>query len=281
MRFSLMIITACVPTQRSDERTVKQRGMVINMKVPNMTGSSKQLKVAVRPDGGVNLYSTLGEIADNQASDMLNMWYDGNALRLRPGLAKKIEQQYGPIIDVYPKDGRRLLLKRISVGGQVTQEKYGVYIATRNAVLSYDGVVFERVPCIANYNNGVWSYSYTDFNFDRCVILPSGNIENSQQDSSLTTYKAEGDSVYIFGSGYFLTITPEVLYWPFPAGEIHVTADYFVTYKSQYVPTISINAPPAGGGVSNEARNFLTPEGLLDLHCRLGEHDLQALRHRT
>src|SRR5659263_166260 len=110
--------------------------------------SDKELCVSFVPNGGVNLASSPARISENQAAGMLNMYSDERSLRLRPGIKKmgEIESVYGSIKDVYPRDGRRLLLKRITHGENITEEKHGIYIATQKAVLSFDGESFERVP---------------------------------------------------------------------------------------------------------------------------------------
>ena len=213
-----------------------------------------------KPDGGVN-YSRFPEhIDDSQASDILNMWYDNFMLKLRPGLCRTIAQQYGPIVGVYPRDGHRILLKRITCSGTVTQEKYWVYIVTGRAVLSYDGVQIERLPTLIAYDSSQWNYYYNDFTIGSCVLLPANAYSQQMTDGSGQTWKAEGNTVYLFGSGYFLTIAPQVEYWPFPIGEIHVTADYVVSYRTPYVPAITTDTRPAGSGTANESRNYLTPQ---------------------
>ena len=225
-----------------------------------MKNSGNRKEIRVKPDGGVNLSRLPENIDDNQSSDMLNMWNDSCMLRLRPGLCRTIEQQYGPIVGVYPRDGHQLLLKRITCSGTVTQEKHGIYIVTGRAVLSYDGAQIERLPTLITYDNSRWNYYYDDFSIASCVLLPADSFFQQMTDGSGETWKGEGDTVFLFGSGYFLTIAPQVIYWPFPIGEVHVTADYVVSYRSPYVPTITTDTKPAGSGTADEPRNFLTPQ---------------------
>ena len=221
--------------------------------------NDKELCVSFVPNGGVNLASSPARISENQAAGMLNMYSDERSLRLRPGIKKmcEIESVYGSIKDVYPRDGRRLLLKRITHGENITEEKHGIYIATQKAVLSFDGESFERVPCFAEYSSGVWNYQYSDFNFNACVFLPSAGVELTENDGQ-ANWKAEGDTVYLFGSGCTYIITPQVIYWPFPIGQVHICANYFVVTRPPYVPIILNDCSPAGDGVKGEARNLLT-----------------------
>lgn len=221
--------------------------------------SSAASSVTVTPDGGVNLGDRASSIADNQASDIMNMWFRDGALRLRPGIRKKLEQQYGGIVDVYPKDGRSFLIKRLMVNGTVTQEKYGVYIIMRKAVLAFDGQSLERIPSGATCDGDNWTQDYTDYDFDTCILIPGSSVRYEDKDTAGTTFRLEGGSLYIFGSGYYLKIMPEMIEYPFPLGELHIYPCVTVYDRDAYVPCIRRSAIPDGTGEDYEARNFLTP----------------------
>lgn len=216
--------------------------------------------ISVTPDGGVNLGERAHSIKDGQASDIMNMWYRDGALRLRPGILKKLEQEYGGVIDVYPKDGRRYLLKRVTVDGNVTEEKYGVYIAARKAVLAFDGVSLERIPSGATYSLGGWTPAYTDYTLDSCIMMPGKYVSMERTDSDGVVHKIEGGMAYLFGSGYYLTIMPEMFVWPYPFGQIHLGVNVTISARQAYIPCICRSTLPGGSGEAYETRNFLTPE---------------------
>lgn len=216
----------------------------------------KLLSVSVTPDGGVNL--TGGAAEDNQAEQLLNLWYDDGALTLRPGLFKALEQEYGRVVCVYPKNGRKLLIKRITCGGKLICERYGVYLATEKAVLSFDGKTVERLPNFAQYGEGGWSFTYADLSLDRCVMTVSGSSE-ARAAGGDGDWVAQGDGVYLFGGGCFCEIFPLVTSWPYPIGETHEMADTFLTVRAAYTPTILLDAKPDGEGKQGESRNFLSP----------------------
>lgn len=229
------------------------------MKIPRIKNKFQQIELDVRPDGGMNLSGLPTEIGDSQATDLLNLWHDGKALRLRPGLKKQITSEFGRILDLYPRDGRTLLLKRICRGNELVCEKYGVYIATPEAVLAYDGESVEKVPTLIEYQNGAWRKTYDDLNLEECVLIPSNGVEKAAQDSGSLTWSAKGSVVYLFGSGKFLTISPQVLcdYGFYP--DIYVTADFVIGFETPYVPTMLVNTSASGDGDRNESRNFLSP----------------------
>lgn len=220
--------------------------------------AGKTLRADVRPLGGLDLTSPPGAAAENTLADACNVWDDGAALRFRPGVRKWLEQSYGDILDIFPKDGRRLLVKRVLRDGQVQSEVYGVYVVTRTAVLYFDGQTFTRVPGFAGYDAGAWQAAYDDYAFSEICVVPSAGAETTGADGGHTV-AVQGSVVYLFGSGYFLTIAPDVLQWPFDSSAPPY-ADVFVTQKVPYVPTIYTDTPPAGGGTAGEARNFLTPQ---------------------
>jgi hypothetical protein len=175
------------------------------MKAPVYSDSGVRT-VNIRPDGGVNLDGSPRQIADNEAAEMLNMWYYNGALRLRPGLRKKISGAYGPIRDIYPRDGRRYLIRRVTKAGAVIKERYGIYIVTRSAVLTYDGQTLERVPDGLSYSDGVWTPSYEEYDIADCTVTAGSDMMNTAEDSDGNTWKIEGGSIYIFGSGYYLSV---------------------------------------------------------------------------
>ncbi len=226
-------------------------------KMPQMAEEKPTVFSAI-PDGGLNLYVKANQIADNESPDMLNMWYRGGLLRLRPGVRKTVEQSFGAIIDIYPRDGRSLLLRQVTKAGALVEEKYGFYIATQKAILSYDGTQVNRV---ANsiVNNGSWVYSYTDYNFDKCKFLPSGSTQCSGQDNESLTWTATGDMVYLVGGGEFLTISPQVIVYDYPSNVANVTADNIISAVVPHVPLLYSDCVPSGGGTATEDRNMLTP----------------------
>jgi hypothetical protein len=228
------------------------------MKAPVYSDSGVRT-VNIRPDGGVNLDGSPRQIADNEAAEMLNMWYYNGALRLRPGLRKKISGAYGPIRDIYPRDGRRYLIRRVTKAGAVIKERYGIYIVTRSAVLTYDGQTLERVPDGLSYSDGVWTPSYEEYDIADCTVTAGSDMMNTAEDSDGNTWKIEGGSIYIFGSGYYLSVHPEAMKWPFPVGEMHVGCECIIMRRQPYVPLILSGCLPAGGGTQQQARNFLTP----------------------
>jgi hypothetical protein len=228
------------------------------LKTPPLHKPPKKLIVQMGCDGGINLYDAPNIINDNQSSDMLNMWFYDKSLRLRPGLVVQVQQQYGKIIDIYPKNGTKILLKRIVVDNVVTQELYGMYIVTESAILTFDGQQFYRVPngLIYNSNNNSWNPVYNNYNFTSCVLLPAGQSEYNipQENGNMT---AIGSVVYMFGSGYFLAFGPYTIEDIFDSSK-H-TAEIIINYKIPYVPTLLKDCVPAGNGTFFEARNFLTP----------------------
>lgn len=226
-------------------------------KIPQMK-TSKGFCMTGKPSGGVNLKQDASLIGDTQSPSMLKMWMRGGALTLRPGCCKKIQQQYGKIVDVYPRDGRTLLLKCITKGGTLVQERRGIYIATQKAVITYDGNTVERVPTYIDYGDSGWEYSYDDLSLDKAVFLPSAGADYEQQDSAALTWQATGDVVYLCGSGNFLIVSPQVVVPFYNIMQKHVTADYELFSPEPYVPVIYTNCTADGTGTKNEARNFLT-----------------------
>lgn len=216
----------------------------------------QKLSIQMGCDGGINLYDAPNMINDNQSSDMLNMWFCDNSLCLRPGLATQIQQQYGKIIDIYPKNGTKILLKRITVNSVVTQEIYGLYVVTQSAILTFDGEQFWKVPNGLIYNNNNWDTYYNNYNFSNCVLLPAGLSEYSipQQSGNMV---ACGSMVYMFGSGHFFSFGPYVINDIFDASKS--TVEIIINYKAPYIPTLKKDCVPAGNGTLFEARNFLTP----------------------
>jgi hypothetical protein len=227
-------------------------------KTPQMA-EGKPLIVSAIPIGGLNLANQADSIVDNESPEMLNMWQSGGVLRLRPGLCKTIEQDFGAIIDVYPRDGRSLLLRKVTKGGAVVEEKYGIYIATQKAVLYYDGTAVQRIANSMIYNGG-WVYSYTDYDFDTCMFLPSGSAQSSGQDSESLTWTAAGDVVYLVGGGNFLTISAQVVVYNYPSNVANVTAENIVASLEPNVPLLYTNCVPSGVGTKAADHNMLTPQ---------------------
>lgn len=228
-----------------------------NRTMPLMAEEKSLTETAV-PEGGLNLSLQSDHIGDNESPDMLNMWWRDGMLKLRPGLQKKIEHSYGTVIDIYPRDGQSLLLRKVTNSGALAEEKYGFYIATKNTVLSYDGENLERIPNAMTYN-GSWVSSYPDYNFEKCVFIPSGNEQNSAEISENLSWAATGDVVYLIGDGYFLKIAPQVVVYDYPMNKANVTAACFIGPVNPYVPVIETDCNSSGEGTKAEERNLLTP----------------------
>lgn len=222
-------------------------------------GSNKVLGVSAVP-GGFNLSVPPSEIKDGESPDLLNVWQTEGALTLRPGLCKKIVQDYGKVIDVYPRDGSSILLKRIWQNGSITVEKYGMYILTQKAVLAYDGQSLTRIPNCLMYLNGAWQYLYNDFDFTAAVMLAAEKMKYSAKDYNGVQWESLSDAVYVFGSGKFICVGAQVVDYPFPIGKDSVTADCVITIIDPYVPVLYTNCASNGLGVKAEDRNLLSAQ---------------------
>lgn len=225
-------------------------------KMPKMA-PSKRLEVLSMFDGGINL-SVLPQLAaDNESPDMLNLWKQGGVLRLRPGLRKLVEHDYGGIVEVYPKDRRKILLSRVTKNGSVLSEKYGIYIVTERAVLSYDGSDIEKIADEYTFEDD-WVKKYVQRNFKKCVMISSGSENMSTLTSGDDTWTAEGEAVYIIGSGYYLVVMPKVICYEKPTGTPHITSGCIVQDIPAHVPVLFENCTPEGVGTKVEERNLLS-----------------------
>lgn len=220
--------------------------------------AAREVTVSAVPDGGLNLSRPADEIGDGQSPEMWNMWTDGHVLTLRPGLRRVLEQEYGPILGVCPADGRSLLLKRILRDGQVLSERHGIYFVTGRAVLSWDGSTAERLPTDIRFADGRWQPEYEDLHLDRCGMISCGEYRDRLTDTAGRVWETRGDGVYLFGSGHFLTIAPQIVSWTVSPADTEVTADAVISYRTPYVPTITRDTTPLGDGKAGEALNFLT-----------------------
>lgn len=218
---------------------------------------TKPLTVTALADGGLNLADRARHIDDTESPDMLNFWRHDGQLRLRPGLRKEIEHGFGTVIDVYPKDGRSLLLRSVVKNGETVEEKYGIYIVTQKAVLCYDGSEVERVPASLSYNDG-WVSAYTDYDFEKCVFIPSGSANNSTFTEDSLTWAAKGETVYIVGSGYFLVISPQVVVYEKPTATPHITAACLIGDVNPYVPVLYIDCAADGSGTEVDEHNIIS-----------------------
>ncbi|MDR3552397.1 MAG: hypothetical protein P4L75_04660, partial [Clostridia bacterium] len=227
------------------------------MKIPARQKAAPEVTVRFTCDGGLNLCDDKTCLAANQASDMLNMWYDGRALTLRPGLLTLLTHAYGRILDYYPRSGGPLLLKRIARNGTVTDESYGIYIVTEKAILTFDGTSLTRVADSIAYQNGGWVKSYADYSLGPCTLLPASNVEYDAQGADSAEWSVRGSIFYLIGSGKFLLIGP---YLVDDMITLKTTADITVSFIEPYVPMIFSGCAPAGGGSADEARNYLTPQ---------------------
>jgi hypothetical protein len=226
-------------------------------KMPQMA-EEKPVVVSSIPNGGLNLAVQADQIADNESPEMLNMWQRYGVLKLRPGVHKAIMQSYGAILDIYPRGGRSLMLRRVTKAGVLVEEKYGFYIATQKAVLYYDGTEVKRVAN-SMINNGGWVNSYTDYNFTQCMFLPSASTVCSGQDSDSLTWTATGDVVYLVGGGEFFTISPQIVVYDYPSNVANVIADSLILAIQPHVPLLYSDCIPSGSGTANEDYNMLTP----------------------
>jgi hypothetical protein len=232
------------------------------MKIPTMA-SLDDRKLEIQPFGGLNTSKLDTEIDDNQMSDVNNFYYKNKLLSMRPGLIKQIEQTYGKIVDVYPNDGATMLLKRAFIDNVLQVEKYGIYILTLTNILTYDGTTIVRVPTMAEWSTDHWEYHYSTMSNAGAKILPYGIQKEDLVE--ISTYKILSDGIVIVGNDnaggnslYF--VIPQVIYWPFPIGQIHITQDVFLFTKTPHAPVILTNMAPSGKGDALESRNYLTPQ---------------------
>ena len=225
-------------------------------KMPKMT-PSKKLQISSAFDGGINLSVSPQLVADNESPDMLNFWKQGGVLRLRPGLRKLVEQDYGSIVEVYPKDRRKILLSRVTKNGSVLSEKYGIYIITERAVLSYDGSSIEKIADEYIFEDD-WVKKYTQREFKKCVMISSGSENMSTLTSGGDIWTSEGEAVYIIGSGYYLVAMPKIICYEKPTGVPHITFGCTVQEITPYVPVLFENCTPEGSGKRVEERNLLS-----------------------
>lgn len=230
--------------------------MALNKTTPRLK-SEGMVTLFSAADGGINLSENARSIKDNESPDMLNFWLHGGQLRLRPGLNTFIEHGFGTIIKVFPDDGSRLLLRRVIKNGETIEERYGIYIVTQNAVLSYDGSNLEQVPDSMIYSDD-WVKNYSSRSFDNCVIIPSGSESSNTISTDSETWTAKGEAVYIIGSGYFLAVSPNVISYEHPFGTPHLTAASVVSDINPYVPVLYDNCTPEGAGTKVGGRNILS-----------------------
>ena len=206
--------------------------------------------VSVIPNGGVNSSRLENEIDDNQLSDGLNIWYKDSLLRFRPGLIKQVEQTYGKIIDFFPKDGREILLIKIINDGTVLEEIHGIYIITHTAILIYDGTKIERVPSGFELSGNNVTPTYTDYSFNNIAII----------DGNTSTHRhVQGSTIYIFGDGYCLSVSPQFDALIYPPTSPELFPRLIIGPVPYKVPTIYTNMKPSGSGDKLESRNYMTP----------------------
>lgn len=213
--------------------------------------AQSRLSARLGCDGGLNMFDEPDAIAANQSSDMCNMWFDGGALRVRPGLSHVIDQPYGGVVEIYPKGGEKALLMRVIQNGKV-KETYGIYVVTRTAVLIFDGAAFTPIPVSVSWNGDAPVYGYGDYNFEGCAVLPA--VEAAEQDAG--PLRVTGKTVYLFGGGSFFAVGPRIIMNP--AG--NPSAVLMAWSGEPYTPLLFEDCPAAGGGTAVEARNLLTPK---------------------
>lgn len=218
---------------------------------------AKQLTVKALTNGGLNVADRPQDIADSESPDMLNFWSKDGQLRLRPGLRRQIEQSYGEIKDVYPRDGHSILIKKVIKNGKVTQEKYGIYIAAEHAVFCYDGNKAEQISRALRYESG-WVKDYCDYNFSNCLFIPSGSACDSSFSDNGRTWTANGEKIYLIGSDYYLEIKPQVIVYENPTGNAHITVDTLITPVVPYVPVLYTDCTPAGKGKKADEHNIIS-----------------------
>lgn len=219
----------------------------------------KPFCVASLADGGLNLAKRACQIADNESPDMLNFWRHDGQLKLRPGLRKAIEQGFGKIVNIYPRDGRNLLIRKITKDGVTIEEKHGIYIVTQTAVLCYDGEALERIADSLSYSGG-WVSHYGDYDFESCAVLPSGSAEKSTFSDDNVTWMAEGEAICLVGSGYFVVISPQVVIYENPTGVPHFTAACLARSVIPHVPVLFEDCAANGTGTKVEDRNIISNE---------------------
>lgn len=219
----------------------------------------KPIAVTARADGGLNLSDTARHIGANESPDMENLWRHDGVLRLRPGLRKLVEQGFGRIIDVYPRDGHSLLIRKILQDGETIEEKRGIYIAAQKGVLCYDGETIEQIADTLTYDNG-WKSGFNDYNFDQCVFVPSGSANQSSFSDGDSTWAVNGDTVYLIGCGIFLLISPQVVVYENPTAVPHITAASLSKSIEPYIPTLFEDCDTDGTGTKVEEHNILTGE---------------------
>lgn len=215
-----------------------------------------ELFAGARPNGGLDLSQRPTDIADGASQDMDNFIYRGGALRLRPGLRLALAQEYGPVVDIFPRDGS-LLLRRFVVNGETVEEKYGVYIAAQGAILAFDGTTAERVADSMSYDGG-WASAYTDRKFSRCSFIPSGSAGGQSLESGGDSYSVTGEKVYLVGDGYFLAVEPKLVVYENPTAVPHVTAACLVGEVAAYTPVLYEDCAPGGAGTKAESRNLIS-----------------------
>lgn len=226
------------------------------MKTPKQWKVPAEVQLRLGCDGGVNLKDDKSGIEDNQQSELLNMWYDGGALTLRPALCRRITHEYGRIIDYYPKNGASLLLKRVEKDNVTADEKYGMYLITEHAILTFDGNELWRVPDSVAYINGAWSPQYLDHDFSSCALVTAKNGETSAVDARGSAWVVHGSRVYLFYGKDFFVVGP-ILYTDMVTQQ--TTAEIMLSTLAPHTPVIRTGCAPAGGGDPAEARNLLSP----------------------
>lgn len=235
--------------------------MPFEFKMPEMK-TENPIVVKSTVDGGINLSADARVISDNESPNMLNFWLKLGNLRLRPGISKLVEQPYGRIVQVYPKDGNGILLRRTVKNETVTEEKYGIYIVTENAVLSYDGQSVERIADTLLFDGG-WIKQYADRQFESCVIISSGSEKTSAVSAGGDDWTTKGETIYIIGSGYFLEVSPKMICYEKPTGVAHIAAACTVSDANPYVPVLYEDCTPDGVGEKVDERNMLSPKRIM------------------
>lgn len=225
--------------------------------LPKMHEQKTQTVTALA-DGGLNLADTARHIADSESPDMCNFWRHEGQLRLRPGLRKMIEHDFGRVISVYPNDGRRVLLRKVIKNGETVEQKYGIYIVTQKAVLCFDGSAVERIPSALRFEDDGWVSDYADYNFEKCVFVPSGSDNDSGFTDDGVTWTVKGEKVYIVGSNYFLEVSPQIIVYEMPVRVPHITAACIVKDVDPYVPVLYEDCKPDGTGTKVEPRNIIS-----------------------
>lgn len=220
----------------------------------------KLLSFTSKPDDGLNLSVSPRDVAENELSKADNFTFSSKGLTLRPGLVKKIELNFGKIIDVYPKTQKSVLIIKTERKGETLEERRGFFIAAEKAILFFDGEETEIIAESVTFNNGVWQKTYPKLNLQNGSFISTGGVKKESLTANGETFTVSGEQLLFVGSGCLYKICASVFFCQSGDYKANLTADVALKKVMGAVPTVSVNCKGDGSGKKTGCPNLLNTE---------------------